>query len=279
MSRLPKLNKQHQFKPLDDDFFLGNMDNYSLDTILIYSSQSKKIQNIDKTNCIETRGFGFLNDILVEKNAFYVYENKIWKHNTFLCAILYLISPRFALFKSDDTINDYLFDFRKRMGLDLEEKQLSKKLELTKNKLRRKVMEEILFRDPITKNYNLDENYDEILMVIKYICLRFKIGALVIDSEKNYSHVIQFPERLNLVLLKKSSRFFILCSTESESNLFSNEFTKNIISGLNRHIVPHLSDIHNYKVDELKQISKKMGLDISKNKSELYDDIKKCLSN
>jgi len=279
MSRLPKLNKQHQFKPLDDDFFLGNMDNYSLDTILIYSSQSKKIQNIDKTNCIETRGFGFLNDILVEKNAFYVYENKIWKHNTFLCAILYLISPRFALLKSDDTINNYLFDFRKRMGLDLEEKQLSKKLELTKNKLRRKVMEEILFRDPITKNYNLDENYDEILMVIKYICLRFKIGALVIDSEKNYSHVIQFPERLNLVLLKKSSRFFILCSTESESNLFSNEFTKNIISGLNRHIVPHLNDIHNYKVDELKQISKKMGLDISKNKSELYDDIKKCLSN
>jgi len=279
MSRLPKLNKQHQFKPLDDDFFLGNMENYSLDTILLYSSQSKKIQNIDKTNCIETHGFGFLNDMFVEQNTFYMYENKVWKHNTFLCAILYLISPRFSLFKSDDTINDYLFDFRKRMGLDLEEKQMSKKLELTKNKLRRKVLEEILFRDPITKNYNLDENYEEILMVIKYLCLRFKIGVLIVDNEKNYSQIIQFPERLNIVLLKKNSRFFILCSTESESNLFSNEFTKNIIRGLNKHIIPTLHDIHNYKVDELKIISKKLGLDISKNKSELYDDIKKCLSN
>jgi hypothetical protein len=248
----------------------------------MYSSQGKKIQNIDKTNCFETHDFGFLNDILSDKNqnnTFYMFEQKSWKHDTFLCAILYLISPRFSLLKSEDTMNDYLFEFRKRIGLDLEEKQMAKKLEITKNKLRRKALEEILFRNPMNKNYNLDANYDEIRMIIKYICLRFKIGALIVDSEKNYSQIIQFPERLNIILLKKNERFFILCSSESESNLFSNEVSTNIINALHRHIVPHLHDIGNYKVDELKTISKRLGLDVSKNKSELYDDIKKCLSN
>ena len=277
MLRLPKLNKQHQFKPLDDDFFLGNMSNYSLDTILNYSSQSKKIQNIDRTNCFETHGFDFM-DPIINQTTFYMYENKLWKHNTFLCAILYLISPRFSLLKSDDAINDYIFEFRKSMGLDIDEKMLYKKLDMSKNKLRRKVVEDILFRNPISKNYDLDKNFEELCCVIKYICLRFKIGILIIDNEKNYWRVMQFENRLNIILLKKDSRFFILCSTESESNLFPNELTNKIISALNRHVVPQLHDIQHYKVDELKSISKKLGLDISKNKSELYDDIKKCLS-
>jgi hypothetical protein len=278
MLRLPKLNKHHQYKPADDDFFLGNMSEYSLDTILIYSSQSKKIQNIDKTNCFETHGFDFMNPI-VEQTTFYMCDNKLWRHNTFLCAILYLISPRFSLLKSDDTINDYLFEFRKRMGLDLEEKQLSKKLELKKYKLRRKVMEELLFRNPIMKNYNLDDNFEELVYVIKYICLRFKIGAIIVDNEKNYWRVMEFENRMNIILLKKDRRFFVLCSTDSESNLFSNAVVKKIVSGLNRNIVSELKDIKNYKVDELKVIAKRLGLDISKNKSELYDDIKKCLFN
>jgi hypothetical protein len=274
MSRLPKINKQHQFKVADDDFLLGNIDQYSLDTILLYTQQGRKIDNIDKTNCFETHGFEFLNEFL--DDSYYMFYNKLWTHNTIISAILHLISPRFSLYKSREQLDDYIFEFRKRMGLDMDEKGLSRSLELLKHKIKRKLIQNILFIDPSNNKYNLDTD-DHLSQVIKYICLRFKIGLLIINIEKDYEYIYQIPDRLNIVLLKKGNQYNILCNINSQSNLFSNDTTNIIIKSLNKHICSKLKDINDYKVSDLKVISKKLGLDINKNKSEMYEDIKKSL--
>jgi hypothetical protein len=275
MSRLPKLNKQHQFKPSNDDFLLGDIDKYSFENILLYSLQGRKIDNIDKTNCFETHGFDFLNEFL--DSSYYMFSNKNWTHNTFICAVLHLISPKFSLLKTTEVIDDYIFEFRKQMGLDIDEKSLSKKLDFTKNKIKRKLLQEILFRNQTFPKYNIDTD-DDLVYVAKYICLRFKIGLLVVDNDKNYKYIIQFPNRLNIILLKNNNKYFILCNTNSESNLFSNDITNLIVQSLRKYIITKLNDIKDYKVDELKVIATKLGLNNSKNKSELYEDIKNSLS-
>jgi len=274
MSKLPRINKQHQFKTEQDDFFLGKTDDYSLDNILLYSLENRKIDNIDKTNCFETHGFDFLETIL--DNTYYMYNNKLWNNNTLLSCILHLLSPRYSLFKSEDQIADYLFQFRKTMGLDIDEKSLGKTLELTKHKIKRKVIQEILFRHPSNQKYDMDIDID-FLGVVKYICLRFRIGLLIINNEKGYQYIHQFPDRLNIVLLKKSNQYFILCNVNSETNLYSNTITNILIKSLNQFICSELKDITYYKVPELKEICKKLGLDQNKNKSEMYEDIKKSL--
>ena len=274
MSKLPKINKQHQFKVADDDFLLGKIDDYCLDNILLYAHQNRKIDNIDKTNCFETHGFEFLNNIL--DNTYYMYGNKLWITNSLLSGILHLLSPKFSLFKNHEQITDYIFEFRKQMGLDIDEKSLGKTLELTKHKIKRKLVQEILFRDPTNPKYNLDFETDNI-GVVKYICLRFRIGILIINNEKEYQYIHQFSDRLNIILLKKGSNYYILCNKHNQSNLFNNEITALIITSLNKFICPELKDISFYKVPELKLICKKLGLDQNKNKSEMYEDIKKSL--
>ena len=274
MSKLPKINRHHQFKLADDDFLLGNIDQYSLDNILLYSHKNRKIDNIDKLNCFDTHGFEFLDSIL--DNTHYMYANKLWIHNTLLSSILHLLSPRFSLFKSREQIDDYIFEFRKRMGLDIDEKSLGKTLELTKNKIKRNLVQEILFRDPQNPKYNLDIDV-EFSKVIKLICLRFRIGLLIINNDKEYQYVHQFPDRLNIVLLKKVNQYYILCNKNNESNLFHNDITNMIIKSLNKFICKELKNIHLYKVPELKEICKKLGIDQNKNKLEMYEDIKKCL--
>jgi len=161
--------------------------------------------------------------------------------------------------------------------LDIDEKSLSKKLDFTKNKIKRKLLQEILFRNQTFPKYNIDMD-DDLLYVAKYISLRFKVGLLIIDSDKNYKYIVQFPNRLNIILLKKNNRYFILCNTNSESNLFSNDTANIIVESLRKYIITKLNDIKDYKVDELKVIATKLGLNCSKNKSELYEDIKISLS-
>ena len=275
MSRLPKVNKQHQFKPSNDDFLLGDISQYSFENVLLYSVQGRKIDNIDKTNCLETHGFDFLNEFL--DSAYYMFSNKIWTHNTFICSVLHVISPKFSLLKSADVMDDYIFEFRKQMGLDIDEKGLYKRLELTKNKIKRKILQEILFRNPSLPKYNIDMD-DDLSYVSKYICLRFKIGLLIVNSDKSYKYIIQFPKRLNLVLLKTNNKYFILCNTTSDSNLFSNDITNLIVKSLHKYILTKLNDIKEYTVEELKVIAAKLGINCSKNKSELYEDIKISLS-
>lgn len=274
MSRLPKINKQHQFKVADEDFLLGNIDNYSFESVLLYSLQGRKIDNIDKTNCFETHGFEFLNDIIDNNN--YMYNNKLWTHDTLISAILHLISPRFSLLKSRETVDDYIHDFRKRMGLDIDEKLLSKKLEFQKHKLRRKIVQEVLFRDPSINKYDIDKD-EEVFSIAKYICLRFKIGLLIISNDKSYQYIHRIQDRLNIILLKKDNKYFALCNTTSQSNLFDNEITDLLLKSLKKYIISHLKDIKEYKVSDLKIIGKQLGLDISKNKLELYEDIKNSL--
>jgi len=275
MSKLPKINKQHIFIAEQDDFFLGKIDEYSLDNILLYSLENRKIDNIDKTNCFETHHFEFLDTIL--DHTYYMYNNKFWNNtNTLISCILHLLSPRYSLFKSHEQIADYLFQFRKTMGLDIDEKSLGKTLELTKHKIKRKIIQEILFRDPSHPKYNIDVDSD-FAGVIKYICLRFRIGLLIINHEKEYQYIYQFPDRLNIVLLKKNSLYYILSNINSDTNLFDNKITNLIVKSLNKLMCPELKDINDYKVPQLKELCKKLGLDQNKNKSEMYEDIKKSL--
>ena len=79
-------------------------------------------------------------------------------------------------------------------------------------------------------------------------------------------------------MLKKNNKYFILYNKNSESNLFSNDISNVIVQSLQKYIITKLNDIKDYKVDQLKIIATKLGLNSSKNKSELYEDIKNSLS-
>jgi hypothetical protein len=265
---IPKISRNHIIHtPNFDDYFLGNVD-LSIDEILNYNNNTKKIEFIDKTNSLESNNFAFLSNLL-DTTIYYVNPLKNYNENKIIASILLLISPRFSLIKNKD---EYIIKFRQQMAIDLDEKGLFKSLKLSEHKIRKKLIQELLL--------NLKENLDvssDLIAVLKYLCYRFSIGLIIVKSDGGFHEIVLFPDRLNMVICQNGSNFMPLMDKDNASNLFSFEIANNIIKTLKSNIV-NLKSIESYKVDELKIIGKKIGLNVSAGtKSQIYENIKNYL--
>ena len=268
---VPKISRNHVLnEPNFDDYFLGSVD-LSIDEILNYNNNTKKIDFIDKTNSLESNNFAFLSKLL-DTRIYYVNPMKNYSENKIISSILLLTSPKFSLMKNKNDVQEYIDKFRQQLAIDLDEKGLFKSLKLSEKKIRKKLIQELLLK----LNENLDMSPD-LIAVLKYICFRFSLGLIIVKNDGSFHEIALFPDRLNMVICQNETNFMPLMDKENNSNLFSYEITSNIIKTLKANIV-NLKSMESYKVDELKIIAKKVGLNANVGtKSQVYELIKNYL--
>jgi hypothetical protein len=268
---VPKISRNHVLnEPNFDDYFLGCVD-LSIDEILNYNNNTKKIDFIYKTNSLESNNFAFLSKLL-DTRIYYVNPMKNYSENKIISSILLLTSPKFSLMKNKNDVQEYIDKFRQQLAIDLDEKGLFKSLKLSEKKIRKKLIQELLLK--------LKENLDvspDLIAVLKYICFRFSLGLIIVKNDGSFHEIALFPDRLNMVICQNETNFMPLMDKENNSNLFSYEITSNIIKTLKANIV-NLKSMESYKVDELKIIAKKVGLNGNVGtKAQVYELIKNYL--
>jgi hypothetical protein len=268
---VPKISRNHILtQPQDTDYFLGDVD-LSIDEILNYSNNTKKIDFIDKTNSLETNNFAFLTKLL-DTRIYYLNPMKNYNENKIIAAILLLVSPRFSLIRNKNDVDEYISKFRQQIAIDLDEKELFKSLKLSSLKLRKKIIQEVLLK---VKD-NLDVSPD-LIAILKYICLRFSLGLIIVKNDGSFYEIGLFEDRLNMIICQNGGNFMPLMDKDNNSNLFNYEIANNIIKTLKSNIV-NLKDIDSYKVDELKMIGKQIGKNVnSGTKAQIYEIIKNYL--
>lgn len=268
---VPKISRNHVLnEPNFDDYFLGSVD-LSIDEILNYNNNTKKIDFIDKTNSLEANNFAFLSKLL-DTRIYYLNPMKNYGENKIIASILLLTSPKFSLMKNKNDVQEYIDKFRQQLAIDLDEKGLFKSLKLSEKKIRKKLIQELLLK--------LKENLDgspDLIAILKYICFRFSLGLIIVKNDGSFHEIALFPDRLNMVICQNDTNFMPLMDKDNNSNLFSYEITSNIIKTLKANIV-NLKSIESYKVDELKIIAKKVGLNANVGtKAQVYELIKNYL--
>jgi len=268
---VPKISRNHVLnEPNFDDYFLGCVD-LSIDEILNYNNNTKKIDFIYKTNSLESNNFAFLSKLL-DTRIYYVNPMKNYSENKIISSILLLTSPKFSLMKNKNDVQEYIDKFRQQLAIDLDEKGLFKSLKLSEKKIRKKLIQELLLK--------LKENLDvspDLIAILKYICFRFSLGLIIVKNDGSFHEITLFPDRLNMVICQNETNFMPLMDKENNSNLFSYEITSNIIKTLKANIV-NLKSMESYKVDELKIIAKKVGLNGNVGtKAQVYELIKNYL--
>lgn len=268
---VPKISRNHILnQPRNDDYFLGDVD-LTIDEILNYNNNTKKIDFIDKTNSLESNNFGFLTNLL-DTQVYYLNPMKTYTDNKIIASILLLISPKFSLIKNRNDADEYISKFRQQMAIDLDEKGLYKSLNLNSFKIRKKLIQELLLK----LKDNLDVSCD-LLAILKYICLRFSLGLIIVKNDGSFNEISLLTNRLNMIICQNGNNFMPLMDKNNSSNLFSYEITNNIIRTLKSNIV-NLKSIESYKVDDLKIIGKKIGINVNTGtKAQIYDMIKNYL--
>lgn len=264
---VPKISINHQSSSLEiDDYILGKINNDTFDVLefLLYKQNKNKTQFIDKTNHIGTNGFAFISECF-KSGDYYLTNNQA--RNSIVGAILSVISPRFSLLKSPEEINQFVDNFSRQIGIDLDEKQLFKKLDLSAYKLRRKKLQESLFEN--------SRKIEDWLEVCKYICVRFKIGLLIVHSDKKFMEICKFPGRLTMILLEKGEKYLVMNNKNMGTTLFEENIVDTLVKYLVNQNIPKLNDIKQYMVDDLKNMVSKLGLNPkSKTKAQLYELIR-----
>lgn len=261
---VPKISNRNVAKLNDTenyDYLLGN---YNDTNILDYSGAvNKQVDFIDKTNDFEYNSFKYLSTVFSSN----YYIQKCCSVNTGIASILKAISPHFSLIQDDINKNKFIVDLLKTLAIEIDEKGLFKKLHCGHYKLKRK---EILKALIDTKDF-------DIYQVFKYLALRFNFGLTVIEDD-TFHNIFEPINRKIVVLLKNDRSYYLLCSKSGDSTLFTQNEVKYWISKVKLNLFK-LEDIHKYKVDDLRDISKKNNIDISgcNKKDEIYEKIKSWL--
>ena len=268
---VPKISRNHVLTlPTENDYFLGDID-LSIDEILNYNNNTKKIDFIDKTNSLESNNFGFLTKLL-DTRIYYLNPMKNYTENKIIASILLLVSPKFSLMRNKNDVAEYISKFRQQMAIDLDEKELFKSLKLTSLKLRKKLIQELLLKI----QDNLDVSPD-LIAILKYICFRFSLGLIIIKNDGSFNEIALFEDRLNMVICQNGNNFMPLMDKDNNSNIFDYTIANNIIKTLKSNIV-NLKDIDAYKVEDLKLIGKQIGKNVNVGtKAQIYEIIKNYL--
>lgn len=268
---VPKISRNHVLtQPHENDYFLGDID-LSIDEILNYNNNTKKIDFIDKTNSLESNNFGFLTKLL-DTRIYYLNPMKNYTENKIIASILLLVSPKFSLMRNKNDVDEYISKFRQQMAIDLDEKELFKSLKLSSLKLRKKLIQELLLKI----QDNLDVSPD-LISILKYICFRFSLGLIIIKNDGSFNEIALFEDRLNMVICQNGSNFMPLMDKDNNSNIFDYTIANNIIKTLKSNIV-NLKDIDAYKVEDLKLIGKQIGKNVNVGtKAQIYEIIKNYL--
>ena len=268
---VPKISRNHVLTlPKENDYFLGDID-LSIDEILNYNNNTKKIDFIDKTNSLESNNFGFLTKLL-DTQIYYLNPMKNYTENKIIASILLLVSPKFSLMRNKNDVDEYISKFRQQMAIDLDEKELFKSLKLSSLKLRKKLIQELLLK----LNDNLDVSPD-LIAILKYICFRFSLGLIIIKNDGSFNEIALFEDRLNMVICQNGNNFMPLMDKDNNSNIFDYTIANNIIKTLKSNIV-NLKGIDAYKVEDLKLIGKQIGKNVNVGtKAQIYEIIKNYL--
>jgi hypothetical protein len=258
---VPKISSRNVAKlnTVETDYLLGDIKNCD---ILDYSGAiTKPIELIDKTNDFEYNGFKYLSNVFSSN----YYIQQCCSFNTGIASILKAISPHFALIRDEINKNKFIGDFMKTIAIELEEKTLFKSLHCGHYKLKRKVILKALLD---TKDY-------DIYPVFKYLALRFKYGLTILEDD-TFQTILMPENRKSIVLLKNNNIYYLLCSKSGDNNLFDASEVKNWIGKVKLNLFK-LEDVSKYKVDDLRDISKKNNIDISNCLKK--DDIYQCIKN
>lgn len=268
---VPKISRNHVLtQPIENDYFLGDID-LSIDEILNYNNNTKKIDFIDKTNSLESNNFGFLTKLL-DTRIYYLNPMKNYTENKIIAAILLLVSPKFSLMRNKNDVDEYIQKFRQQMAIDLDEKELFKSLKLSSLKLRKKLIQELLLK--LTDNLDVSP---DLIAILKYICFRFSLGLIIVKNDGSFNEIALFEDRLNMVICQNGSNFMPLMDKDNNSNLFDYAIANNIIKTLKSNIV-NLKSIDAYKVEDLKLIGKQIGKNVNVGtKAQIYEIIKNYL--
>ena len=261
---VPKISSRNiaKLNTVESDYLVGNIDKCD---ILDYSGAiTKPIELIDKTNDFEYNGFKYLSTVFTSN----YYIQQCCSFNTGIASILKAISPHFSLIRDDINKNKFIGDFLKTIAIELEEKSLFKSLHCGHYKLKRKVILKALLE---TQDY-------DIYPVFKYLALRFKYGLTILEDD-TFQTVLMPEHRKSIILLKNKNTYYLLCSKTGETNLFDANEVKNWISKVKLNLFK-LDDVAKYKVDDLRDITKKNNIDISSciKKDEIYACIKTWLN-
>lgn len=261
---VPKISSRNVAKlnTVETDYLVGDINNCD---ILDYSGAiTKPIELIDKTNDFEYNGFKYLSTVFTSN----YYIQQCCSFNTGIASILKAISPHFALIRDEINKNKFIGDFWKTIAIELEEKALFKSLHCSHYKLKRKVILKALLD---TKDY-------DIYPVFKYLALRFKYGLSILEDD-TFQTILMPENRKSIVLLKNNNIYYLLCSKSGENNLFDANEVKNWIGKVKLNLFK-LEDVSKYKVDDLRDISKKNNIDISSclKKDDIYASIKNWLN-
>ena len=268
---VPKISRNHVLTlPTENDYFLGDID-LSIDEILNYNNNTKKIDFIDKTNSLESNNFGFLTKLL-DTRIYYLNPMKNYTENKIIAAILLLVSPKFSLMRNKNDVDEYIQKFRQQMAIDLDEKELFKSLKLSSLKLRKKLIQELLLK--LTDNLDVSP---DLIAILKYICFRFSLGLIIVKNDGSFNEIALFEDRLNMVICQNGNNFMPLMDKDNNSNIFDYTIANNIIKTLKSNIV-NLKDIDAYKVEDLKLIGKQIGKNVNVGtKAQIYEIIKNYL--
>ena len=261
---VPKISNRNLAKLSsgEPDYLVGNINKCD---ILDYSgAMTKPFEFIDKTNDFEYNGFKYLSTVFTSN----YYIQQCCSFNTGIACILKAISPHFALMQDDLNKNKFIGDFFKTIAIELEEKALFKSMHCGHYKLKRKIILKALLE---TKDY-------DIYQVFKYLALRFKFGLTILEDD-TFQTILMPDHRKSIILLKNNNIYYLLCSKSGENNLFDTNEVKNWIGKVKLNLFK-LDDVAKYKVDELRDITKKNNIDISNclKKDEIYACIKNWLN-
>ena len=253
---VPKISSRNVAKlnSEETDYLVGNIAKCD---ILDYSgAMTKPIELIDKTNDFEHNGFKYLSSVFTTN----YYIQQCCSFNTGIAAILKAISPHFALLRDELHKSKFIGEFLKHIAIELEEKRLFKSLHCGHYKLKRKVILNALLE---TKDY-------DIYPVFKYLALRFKYGLTVLEDD-TFQTVLLPEHRKSIILMKNNNIYYLLCSKSGDNNLFDANEVKHWIGKVKLNLFK-LDVVSKYKVDELRDISKKNNIDISscQKKDEIY---------
>jgi hypothetical protein len=260
---LPKFTSKNTSVIKDEDDYLLKTD--KVDLILEYSENTKPIEYTDKTNDLEYNDFKFLATIF-NHNKFYIYSINL-KHNNGIGNFIYAISSDFSLLDKEDSREKFIDNFVKYLGIEIDEKNLFKRLHCGNNHLKRRTIIKSLLEKKDYDNYN----------IFKYLCIRFSIG-LVIMEDNTFQIIHEIPNRKCIILLKKDNNYWLLCNKDNTNYVYTMEETRGWLKLLKSNTF-RLKDINTYKVVDLREIAKKNNIDLKdcNKKNDIYNKIKKWL--
>lgn len=262
---VPQITSKNIYKSKNEietiDFLLNSKIDIDSE-ILLYDNNIPRMEFLDKNNCIEILDIPIFNKCF-DKN-YYLYEPKNIS-DTLLACFLYTTLAKFTILSPNEQ-TEYIKTFKKQMGINLDEKNLYKKLELSKHKIKKMELQNRLFN-----NDDTDNDYS----FLNYLVKMFKINILILSSD-SFS-LIKYPNipRKTIILLKIDNRYRLLNNKNCDINIFDKTLVNNIVKHYLNTIV-NLKDAYYYKIDDLKQLSKKFNISLNgkTKKNEIYNIIK-----